>query len=82
VTTVHEPSRAYQWGTLVRPAHRGHRLGMAVKVANLRQLQEAVPGVDHVITWNAESNARMVAVNDRLGFVPTERMGEFQKRLA
>jgi GNAT superfamily N-acetyltransferase len=82
VTTVHEPSRAYQWGTLVRPAHRGHRLGMAVKVANLRQLQEAAPGVDHVITWNAESNARMVAVNDRLGFVPTEREGEFQKRLA
>jgi GNAT superfamily N-acetyltransferase len=82
VTTVHEPSRAYQWGTLVRPADRGHRLGMAVKVANLRRLQEAAPGVDHVITWNAESNAHMVGVNDRLGFVPTERMGEFQKRLA
>lgn len=81
VTTVHEPRRAYQWGTLVRRADRGHRLGMAVKVANLRQLQAAAPGVDHVVTWNAEANAHMVAVNDRLGFVPTERMGEFQKRL-
>jgi len=81
VTTVHEPRRAYQWGTLVRRADRGHRLGMAVKIGNLRQLQAGAPGVDHVVTWNAESNAHMVAVNERLGFVPTERMGEFQKRL-
>jgi len=82
VTTVHEPDRAYQWGTLVRPADRGHRLGMAVKVANLRQLQRGAPAIDHVTTWNAEANGPMVAVNDRLGFVPVERMGEFQKWLA
>jgi hypothetical protein len=81
ITTVHEPHRAYQWGTLVRRADRGHRLGLAVKLANLRQLQAGAPEVDHVITWNAESNAPMVRLNDRLGFVPTERMGEFQKRL-
>jgi hypothetical protein len=27
-------------------------------------------------------NPHMVAVNDRLGFVPVARLGEFQKRLA
>jgi RimJ/RimL family protein N-acetyltransferase len=73
--------RAYQWGTLVRPEHRGHRLGLAVKVANLRQLQAARPDLGQVVTWNAEVNAHMVGVNEAMGFVPVERSGEVQKRL-
>jgi len=81
-TTVHEPDRAYQWGTLVRRDARGHRLGLAVKVANLRLLQESCPDLRRLTTYNAEVNARMVDVNDRLGFVPVARLGEFQKRLA
>jgi RimJ/RimL family protein N-acetyltransferase len=81
-TTVHEPDRAYQWGTLVRRDARGHRLGLAVKVANLRLLQDSCPELRRLTTYNAEVNARMVEVNDRLGFVPVARLGEFQKRLA
>jgi len=80
--TVHESERAYQWGTLVRADHRGHRLGMAVKVANLRLLQETHPQVTTVVTYNADVNAPMVAVNDRLGFVPVQWLGELQKKLA
>jgi len=72
---------AYQWGTLVRRQDRGHRLGLALKVANLRLLQRERPEVPSVTTYNAESNVHMVAVNDALGFVPVERLGEFQKRL-
>jgi hypothetical protein len=34
-----------------------------------------------VITWNAEVNGHMIGVNERLGFRPTERFGEFQKRV-
>lgn len=73
--------RAYQWGTLVRPEHRGHRLGLAVKVANLRQLQAARPDLGQVVTWNAEVNAHMIGVNEEMGFVPVERSGQLQKRL-
>lgn len=80
-TTVHEPGKAYQWGTLVRPDARGHRLGMAVKVANLRLLRAARPDVSVLTTYNAEVNHHMVGVNERLGFVPVARLGEFQKRL-
>ena len=80
-TTAHEPDRAYQWGTLVRRDARGHRLGLAVKVANLRLLQASCPDLRRLTTYNAEVNPHMVAVNDRLGFVPVARLGEFQKRL-
>lgn len=80
-TTVHEPGRAYQWGTLVHRDHRGYRLGMAVKVANLVLLQRESPFTRRVLTWNAEVNGHMIGVNERLGFVPVERSGEFQKHL-
>jgi GNAT superfamily N-acetyltransferase len=81
-TTVHEPERAYQWGTLVRRDHRGHRLGVAVKVANLRLLQAEGPAtLRTMVTWNAEVNGPMIAVNELLGFTPVARLGEFQKRI-
>ena len=80
-TSIHDPGNAFQWGTLVRPEHRGHRLGLAVKVANLRSFQSTDPVATRLRTWNAEVNTHMVGVNERLGFRPVERLGEFQKRL-
>lgn len=80
-TTVHEPGRAYQWGTLVRRDARGHRLGLAVKLANLRLLQAERPDIELLTTYNAEVNTHMIGVNERLGFTPVARLGEFQKRL-
>lgn len=78
---AHDPGRAYQWGTLVDPAHRGHRLGLAVKALNQRFLQRDRPDLRSVHTYNAEVNRHMIAVNERLGFRPVERLGEFQRRL-
>lgn len=80
-TTVHEPGKAYQWGTLVRTDARGHRLGLAVKIANLRLLQRERPDIHLLTTYNAEVNAHMIGVNEQLGFRPVARLGEFQKRL-
>jgi GNAT superfamily N-acetyltransferase len=76
-----DQGRAHQWGTLVDPGHRGRRLGLAVKVANHRLLQERMPELREVLTFNAEVNDHMIAVNEALGFVPTARGGQFQKRL-
>jgi GNAT superfamily N-acetyltransferase len=60
--------KALQWATYVHRDHRGHRLGAAVKVANLRALQQARPDVVEIDTQNAETNAHMVSINQRLGF--------------
>jgi hypothetical protein len=81
VLPSHDPGRVYQWGTLVRPVHRGHRLGLATKVHNLRRFQEQQPGRALLFTFNAEVNRHMIAVTDALGFRPVQRLGEFQKRL-
>lgn len=77
-----DPRWIYQWGTLVARAHRGHRLGVAVKVANLRAFQAAHPeDRRRIITWNAEVNEHMIAVNEQMGFRATARGGQLQKKL-
>ncbi|NNG18367.1 hypothetical protein HJ590_02030 [Naumannella sp. ID2617S] len=65
-----KPEVAWQEDTLVRPDHRGHRLGMRIKAANLLQLRAGHPAVRRVRTWNADENAPMLAINDALGFRP------------
>lgn len=77
----HHDGMAYQWGTLVSATHRGHRLGLAVKTANLQRVQQSGQTPTAVITFNADSNTHMNAVNEKIGFVPVARMGEFQKKL-
>lgn len=62
----------WQWGTLVNRNHRGHRLGMAVKVRNLEQLAAASSCRVRVLTCNAETNRYMVDINVRLGFEAIE----------
>jgi GNAT superfamily N-acetyltransferase len=71
----------WQWGTLVRREHRGHRLGLAVKVENLRRLQADRPERGLVITGNADVNAHMLAINEALGFRLAEVCPQLQRRL-
>lgn len=75
------PGMVYQEDTLVAPEHRGHSLGMLVKIANLRRVQELWPAATSVMTWNANENRHMLAINIALGFKPSGYDGEWQKRL-
>jgi GNAT superfamily N-acetyltransferase len=76
---VHD--QAWQGITLVRPDHRGHRLGMLVKVENLRYALDHLPRLHHIDTWNAASNTHMVAINEALGFAPVDRWLNLQHEI-
>lgn len=78
----HMPHVAAQWETLVLPEHRGHRLGMLLKTANLQALVAELPGVRRIHTWNANENEPMLRVNRALGFEPIGQMTEWQKNLS
>ncbi len=75
------PDSGYQWSTIVLPEHRGHRLGMRVKLANLEFLRRSRPRVSMVNTWNAAINDHMVSINEAMGFRAVERWREWQLEL-
>ena len=58
----------YQENTLVMPEHRGHRLGLGLKVATHRQLAERCPQLRSLVTWNSHVNPWMIQVNEKLGY--------------
>jgi GNAT superfamily N-acetyltransferase len=78
---TNDPGRLYQWDTFVRPEHRGRRLGLAVKVPNFRSLQSGLDGPAVLHTWNAITNAPMIAVNAQLGFRPVAQRTDWELEL-
>lgn len=72
---------AYQWDTLVLRAHRGHGLGLAMKAAALEEAADLLEGRSRVTTWNAASNAPMIAVNEALGYRQVAWAAELVKPL-
>jgi GNAT superfamily N-acetyltransferase len=80
--TSAQPELAYQWATIVLPSHRGHRLGMLVKLANLEYLRTSRPHVRTLNTWNAAINDHMVGINEAIGFRAVERWREWQLELS
>jgi len=70
-----DPDNAQQDDTLVLAPHRGHRLGLRLKQANLTQLDA---GRRRLHTWTAPGNAPMQRVNARFGFRLVERTHEYQ----
>ena len=62
---------AYSWGTLVRPDHRGHRLGGLIKFAHFYQLETTGLALRRISTFNSVVNQPMTAVKRTLGGVVT-----------
>lgn len=70
-----------QYATLVLREHRGHRLGMLLKVANLAHLADYAPGHPSILTFNAEENRPMLEVNEAVGFLEIGTEGAWRKDL-
>ena len=75
------PATGFVGVTIVESAHRGHRLGLSMKLAVARRAVETLPACERITTGNAETNEQMSAINDRLGFVHGEDLLEMQRRL-
>ncbi|GAB7041700.1 MULTISPECIES: GNAT family N-acetyltransferase [Catenuloplanes] len=84
-TMIEQLDDPSSWGwqqiTLVDPAHRGHRLGLAVKLHNHLQVRARAPELHHVHTWNSDANHHMIAINAELGFRPSGATVDWQIHL-
>ncbi len=68
-----------QQDTLVLKEHRGHRLGMLLKLANLEYLTQTHPGHPAIMTFNAEENRPMLDVNEAIGFTAVGYAGGWKR---
>jgi len=75
------PFFGHQFDTSVLSGHRGHRLGLLLKIGMLRWLAEAEPQLRTFDTWNAASNAHMIRVNEALGYQVVATATAFQRHL-
>ena len=71
----------YQWDTLVLPTHRGHGLGLALKVTTMQEAADLLDGRRRVTTYNAAANEPMIRVNEALGFEQVAWVGEYVKEV-
>jgi len=70
-----------QYDTSVVRTHRGHRLGLYLKIDMLRWLRTAEPQLRVLDTWNFASNDHMVAINELLGYRIVARAFGWQRQL-
>jgi GNAT superfamily N-acetyltransferase len=75
------PDHAWQHITIVAPAHRGHRLGIWSKLANLRYALAHEPALRAIDTWNAAANAHMIAINEAIGFRAVDAFTQWQQAI-
>jgi GNAT superfamily N-acetyltransferase len=76
------PEWGFQELTAVARPHRGHRLGLLLKVAMLDLLAVREPQLTRIITGNADGNEHMIAINDQLGFTVLDRWPSWELDVA
>jgi GNAT superfamily N-acetyltransferase len=74
----HRPTLIHQQFTGVRPDARGRGLGKWIKAAMLEHIRAVHPEAEWISTENANSNAPMLAINQKLGFKPYRTGIEYQ----
>ena len=75
------PREALQYDTAVAGGHRGHRLGIALKIEMMRWLADTEPQVEVVATWNNADNLPMIKVNEALGYRLSKTFATYQRVL-
>lgn len=68
ITTPLRPARGSQGDTAVARQHRGHRLGLLLKLEMMAWLAEVEPQLEEIETWNQADNGYMISVNEALGY--------------
>jgi GNAT superfamily N-acetyltransferase len=69
------------WLTIADPRHRGRGLGTIVKIECHRLARRTFPQLRYVSTGNADENAQMAAINEKLGFEVYEAGVLYQREL-
>ncbi len=75
------PDVVFQDDTVILAEHRGNKLGLMIKVANMERLSEQFPDARVLYTWNAPENRYLLTVNQKLGFTTAGVTGIWQKEL-
>jgi GNAT superfamily N-acetyltransferase len=68
--TDRDPVHVFQGATAVDAKHRGHALGRQLKATIFLRIRRDAPDAKYVRTFNADTNAPMLAVNNDMGFTP------------
>jgi GNAT superfamily N-acetyltransferase len=77
-----QPEWGFQELTAVARPHRGHRLGLLLKLVMLDLLAEEEPQLTRILTGNAAGNKHMIAINDQLGFTVLDRWPSWELDVA
>jgi RimJ/RimL family protein N-acetyltransferase len=76
-----QPELGGQADTAVARHHRGHRLGLLLKIDMMRWLAEVEPQLKIIETWNNADNTFMINVNEALGYRLSRIFNMYELRL-